>query len=63
MKIGSLVLIFKGGKQNNDEDEKRPVKMIEERPNVWRIVYADQPKSASMELLKTRQQYKEISLP
>jgi hypothetical protein len=63
MKIGPLVLIFKGGKRNSDEDEKKPIKMIEERPNVWRIVYADQPKSTSTELLKTRQQDKEISLP
>jgi hypothetical protein len=35
-------------KYNEPDELKRKVKWIQERPNVWRVVYADQyPDSAS----------------
>lgn len=29
------------GARKPDTDGKRPIKFVEEKPNVWRIVYAD----------------------
>lgn len=37
-----LNLIKRAVKNGQPSDEERPIKFIEDRKNVWRIVYADE---------------------